>query len=375
MKKFLLSLMFLGMLCGISSADIVYSTSNGKIGLIKISSNASGDVVTFDGVKYSGSATNPFLTSYRDKDDVNYVLLINRLTSGDTVQRFTYNNLSSPFDPEAISLTDVTGTTAAAFSANGRSLYFATPSKLFDVSTETMTINRYYDCTPEDSKDISPEIKGVAVSGTRIFALVDSQTESNDALLVFDGQLKTNVKAFARWEGHNDMTSMVWISNGRLAFTRSSGVDLLSGSTFNEVVSTDYPVITLQSDTGEGFLYATQYQSDDVYIDTLTHYSAGAESEFSTVTVNASNSNLKLLRDDKILAAIMGDEIQFYNIEKGTLIKTFTSSVLGGNPVNMTTAYVGGTSDTSSKSSGCEVGSVGAIALMILGMTLKRNRK
>ena len=374
MKKFLLGLIFLGMLCGISSADIVYSTSDGKLGLIKISSNASGDVVTLDGVKYSSSATNPLLYSYRDKDDNNFVLLINRLDSGDTVRRFNFNNLSTPVDNEAISLTDVKGTTALAFSANGRSLYFATPSGLIDVSTETLKTNRVFDCTQKSSDDVKREVKGVEVSLSRVFALIDYQNESNDRLLMFDGQLKTDVEAFGQWEGHNDMTSMIGISNGRYAFARSSGVDVFSNSTFTKVVSTDYPVKALQSDTGHGILYATQNQSNDVYVDTLSHYSTEA-SNFSTVTVNASNSNLKLLRNDNILAAIMGNEIYFYNIEKGTLLKTFTSSQLGGNPVSMTIAHVGGTSDTSDKSSGCEVGSLGAAALMILGMMLKRNRK
>ena len=165
---------------------------------------------------------------------------------------------------------------------------------------------------------------------------------------------------------------MTWINNGRLAITRSNGVDIFSSNKFTEVLSTDYPVKTLQSDTGNGFFYATQYQSGSVYVDTLLHYAVGT-SNFSTVTVNASNSNLKLLRNDNILAAIMGNEIYFYNIEKGTLLKTFTSSQLGGNPVSMTIAHVGGTSDTSDKSSGCEVGSLGAAALMILGMMLKKN--
>ena len=371
MKKFLLSLIFLGMICGISSADIVYSTSNGKLGLIKISSNASGDVVNLDGVKYSGSATNSFISSYRDKDDNNIVILINHLTSGDTARRFNSNNLSSPVDNEEISLTGVKGATAAAFSNNGRSLYFATPSGVIDVSTETMTTNRSFDCTPKNSDDISPEIKGVVVNGNRVFALIDYQTESNDAVLIFDGQLKTDVEAYAKLEGHNDMTSMTWINSSRLAFTRSTGVDILSGSTFTKVVSTDYPVKTLQSDTGNGFFYATQNDSDGIYVDTLSHYSTGT-SNFSTVTVNASNSNLQLLRYDKVLAAIMGDEIQLYSIEKGTLLKTFSSSQLGGTPMNMTIAHVGGTSDTSDKSSGCEVGTVGAMALIILGMMLKR---
>ncbi len=376
MKKFLVSLIFLLMLfCGISSADIVYSTSNGKIGFIKISSNSSGDVITFDGVKYSGSVTNPFLSSYRDKDDNNYVMLIDRLDSGDTVQRFPFNDLSSPVDSEPIFLTDVKGTTATAFSNNGRSLYFATPSGLIDIDTDTMTMKRQFDCTPKTSDDVAREVKGVAINGNRVLALIDNQDdEYNDAVFMFDGQLNTGVEAFSSFEGiNNDMTSMTWI-NRRLAFTRSKGIDVLSGSTFTTVVSTDAPVKSLQSDTGYGILYATQSQSDDVYVDTLLHYTDDT-SDFSTVTVNTSSSNLQLLRHDKVLAAILGDEIRFYNAEDGTLLNTFTSSQLGGSPVSMTIAYTGGTSKSDSSSSGCEVGSVRTIALIFLGMTFKLKRK
>ena len=186
-----------------------------------------------------------------------------------------------------------------------------------------------------------------------------------------DGQITTNVKNAGSWEVVSSSKTVQFISNSRMAIGHAKGVNI--GST--KVASTDCPVVSLCSDSGDGLYYATQ--SDD--LSSVYHYSA-SKNESTELIKDVTGDNVRVYHTDyNTLTVIIGGEIQIYNMENDKLLKTFTASQLGGTPYNVAGAVAGGDSG-SSGSSGCNlvrgeglgVRSFLIPLLFILGISLRR---
>ena len=92
MRKILLAVTLTAMLCGVSSADMVYMTSSGNLGTIRI--NSSSDIEV-PGVQYTGTASSPFLTSYWNGSGTSLAIISRNATaSGDRAYVFNSDSLT-----------------------------------------------------------------------------------------------------------------------------------------------------------------------------------------------------------------------------------------------------------------------------------------
>lgn len=358
MKKFLLGLMIF---CMTSAAwgDVVYSTTDGKMGLIKISSATSLDL---RGVQFSATATNPIVGTYWDngKSRVAFVApTTDKTTSGDVFRRFDPDDLTKALDQNDTYLTGVYGTKKIGSVHSGHGIYFISGASIHEYDTNKLTLTRSYTFKSSDVIP-NPQAKDILVDSMRVYLLMDrGNITSGDSIQRFDGQIAEGTPEYLLWNTKVSADAMDWLSNGRIGIAHSQGVDILSGGNFQKIISADTNVKAVCKDTGDGFYYAT-LSGDNAAI---YHYLNGTRTQIF-VTNQVTDTSIKLLHDDNHnnLVAIIDSGIRIFNMGDMTQVASYTSSQLGGVPYSISKTTTSGESSSSS-SSGCEIFGLGFVII------------
>ncbi|MBQ7593112.1 MAG: hypothetical protein IJU48_02010 [Synergistaceae bacterium] len=375
-KKLFVSLMLVVMLCSASQADIVYTTSTGNLGLISISRSDETLNVSTPSVKYSGIGTNPLAASYWNGSEAR-LIVIDRTTdlttsSGDKAFSFNPSDLTSPFESQAVTLTGAYNIQSAISSYNGKSIFTASRENgsIIEFSTEDFERGHSYTYAPESGDTSTPKAISLLSDYHNIYALINVNS-NNSAAMKFDGQLKTDIEGYARINLEHEASSIGWLSNGRIAAAHTEGIDILEGSQFKRLLSSDEPVKTFCLDSGHGFYFATQKLSEDVYTCDLYHYDNESK-DVTPLLENKTGSSLQTIRDEgnNALAVIIGRKIYLYDMLNDNLVGEYDSSALNGEPVSVSVTYASG--DDGKRSSGCEVFGSGIILLTVCLFLVRR---
>lgn len=370
MKRVMLSLMILVMLCGISSAEFIYTTSEGDLGRIKL--NSSSDIEVWPEL-YSGNLSSPFLASYWNGNSTS-LMLVDRYAgvSGDKAYLFNPNSLTSYIQSRDIK--NVYGTNASAYSENGYSVFLAAGSVIYELSSSTFRVLNSYDCTRIISNDTySTEIVTLATNSQTIHALASAGDKQR--YIRFDGQLKERVDDFISSDVSADATAMVVTANSYPIIAHSSGVNIMrSNKKFSRLISSDYPVKAICSDQGSGMFYAEQYQDGENYENRICHF--GTFAEFTGLLIESSTPDITIIRDNEhkeMYAALTGGKIVIFMYTNDTVdvLANYHASDLGGSPVGIVTSTVSGYNANSS-SSGCDSVYAGMILLALIPFVLRR---
>lgn len=387
MKKVFESLIILLAFSSAACAHIVYTTENGSVGLITVESDTSVDVTAN---RYSGGE-NSIVASYWENNTSNgtgnsKIILItpksdsDTSVSGDTAVRFaSIETLSKPIDDadDPIVLEDSYGTPIICGTNSGGSVYLATNADLREYKTSDF---RHYN-TYTYSNDLlskNPEIKAVIKNDYRVYVLVALNNSSeNDLVIMLEGTLDLNSEYSSKWEVKSSKPShtMNFISDSRIVVGCDDGVYQTSNGFAVSLVSSDAPVVAICSDTGKGFYYITQSESEGVKTNSLYHYTTDNTDPAALITVEGNGAQLVRDQSHNVLAVMIGEQISLIKMEDDTVIQTYLSESLGGNPLSITTSSVSGNS--AETSSGCLISSTG-LALMaglLVALKIKKERK
>lgn len=368
MRKIFAGIVLALMICSCASADIIYSTEDGSLGVVRIPSQTSPDL---KGIQYEGDDDDTFLGSYWDGSS-SKVILVSRTTdyteSGDTALIFNPGNLASPVDSEPKILYGVYNTQAISGTNNGRGLYFASGRSIREFNTETFARERTYIRKTASDDEYQQTIKSVATSTYTVFGLVD-YTESKDRILMFDGQLRDDVQNFGWRTPELKISAMSYLNSGRLAVADDEGVSVLSGSSFVKLVSSDYPVVALCTDNDQGFYFAEEDDDGTVFV---KHFTGKDNEEAETLYSEVSESECRLAADNDtgVLGVIIAEKLLIFSMEDDTLTGEYDSSDLGGTPRHIVNGTASG--DSSSSSSGCNAFGTG---MLLLGCALLMKRR
>lgn len=371
MRKFLLTLVMLTALCGISSADMVYMTSTGNLGTIKI--NSSSDIEA-PGIQYTGALSSPFLTSYWNGSSTSLAIISrNATSSGDRAYVFNPNNLTNY--SYSADIEGVYGTDGAGYAESGYSIFLMAGSRIYEVETGNFEVKNSFDCTRVISADgYDTEIDSISVGAQTIHVIASAGGKQR--YIRFDGQLKEGVNYFISSDVSEGASVVLSTSNSIPVIGHSTGIDAMDNSRkFYRLISSDYPVKAMCPDNSNGFFYATQYQDGGSYVNTIMHSAQGTQ--FTPITATSASSNIKLLRDNKNpeTFAVMTDESVIICTYKDwkTSTREYPASALGGTLSGIASATVSGY-DGNSSSSGCNVAGMGLVALGIMLLTRRVKR-
>lgn len=370
-RKILTALLIVLSLFGVSQADIVYTTSEGNLGIIPII--ASYDV-SAPSIQYRSSITEPMLSSYWNGTSTNIILIDrNKTASGDRAYIFNPEDMTN--FAKSSDLAGVHGAEHAAYADNGRSIFLTAGSSIFDVDTSLLAVRNSFDCLNVYSNDnFGTSISNIAVGYNSISVL--TETGEIRKLLRFDGQLKKGVSYFFSADVHPE-TSCLSIVNTVILFGHSEGVDGLNVfDQIERVLSTDYPVVALCPDEDKGFYFATlRTDSSGTGYTFLVAHSANTEEvqKLEPVTINSSLPTIKLIRDTGFnsLAIMTAEGILIFDMKTGLQTAGFNTTALGGQPTGIAAAAVSGSSNKSG-SSGCNSLGTGLVLTALIGMMIKR---
>ena len=360
-RKLTLSLTILLLLCGVSYADFIYTTENGTLGALRISSLNEIEQST----EYYSNISYPLLTAYWNSSNTGIMLLDRYATdSGDKAYIFSPSSLTEC--SRSADIPGVYGADFAGYAESGYSIFLASGPTIYDVDTSSFNVRNSFDCTEVISQDsYDTEIYGLTVDSSYIHVLAKAGDSTNYIRL--EGQLKREgVRAFISRDVSPDTYLVISSSSNLAAVCHSSGIDLMDRSgRFQRVLSTDYPVKAICPDNSGEFFYAEQIQNGSKYTNTIYH--SARNSYFIPVTIESSSPNIKLIRDTshaEFFAAMTDEQIMVLMYSNGTTSTwEYTASTLGGKPWGITTASVSGYNPHSS-SSGCSLG--GALILFAL---------
>lgn len=352
LRKFTLSLVILLILCGVSHADFIYMTEEGKLGTLRI--NSSYDIETPSAIS-GRTISSPLLTSYWTGSDTN-LLLIDRYGSDSGDRGYIFNPSALENFKESHDIPGVYGTEFAGYSESGYSIFLTAGTKIFEVSTSSFTIKNSFDCERIMSRDgYETEICTLHVDSSTIQVLLKAGDSIKYAR--FDGQLKSNVKSFLSADMQPGAAVIMSTYTSRPFVGHSAGIDTMrNNGKFYQLISTDYPVKAICPDEGSGMFFAEQQTSGDKYINTIWHYLPSGTSYFTPFETESSSPNIKLLRDTsnkETFAAMTNEKIIIVTYKNGlTATREYSASALGGTPAGITTATVAGY-DPNKSSSGC----------------------
>ena len=346
MRKIVLAFMFVIVLCGISSADVAYTTTDGKLGLITIQGSKSADL---KGIQYDTGKENPIVGAYWDKGESKLLVITSEEESYDHAVRFSPSNSLNAIDSQPKILTGVNNATRILSASSGNGVLFVYGSTVQEFHTDNLeSTDRFYTY----SDDV--EIKDALVIGIGVYVLVD------DYLLLFDGQLKEGTKNYTQWALAEGSETMSYISGTKIAIGNKTGIQVL-GSTLIDLLVTNIPVKTICADNSSGFYYVTQDISGDVYQNVLCHYTGATTNEI----LKFNGERVKVLRDSShnVLAAIVDGNIQLYDMADDTLIAEYDAATLGGEPFELAKSTSSG--DTPKNGGSCNISGVGAFLLLM----------
>ena len=386
MKKIFLSFMILSMLCASASAHIIYTTQEGKLGLIKV--NGTGvNSIDLSGTQYAGGGKGSVVAPYWENNTSNgagnsKIILItpkesgDTSVSGDTAVRFSSSeSLSNPIDEKPINLTGTYGTPVICGTRSGGSLYLATGATMREYKTKDFSLYNSYTYASSDSAP-NPEIKSVIKNDANVYVLVGlgntkiktGTNFSNDVVVQLEGTFKSPVAREIKTSSDAyTMDFLDFLSDTKIAVGCEDGVYHLQSSSTTSLVSSDAPVIALHQDTGSGFYYATVSSDQNVR---LYHYTTSNTKPEAFLTASGDKAKTKIIKDSEynVLGVITSDEISIITMSNDTY-KTFNSTVLGGVPISIAaSSTTGNSADTSS---GCMIGGAGLALMAALIFTLR----
>lgn len=371
MKKILALILIFSAFTGVSHADIVYTTSDGNLGAIPITSRTE---IGTPSIQYRRAAADPLVGSYTVGTSP-YVMVVERASDnafGDTALIFSASDLTAP--SSSVTLTGVHNTKTFAGSYNGRSLFFASDGNTsiveFDTSSIDIPINMYTYVQDSADEEYEPEFLDMSVGRTYIFALFRA-TPDKVELFAFDGQIKEGVKKTRRAAIRSDATSLAALNSNRYAVGADEGVSVANINSIRAIVSTDYPVTAICRDKDSGLYFAEQSESGDVY---LWHSSYNGDNVKLVASLQGT-SDCQLLRHSSynILAAMIGDSIYLYDMSDDGLLASFSASELGGTPLNIAESNPDH-DDGKSSGSNCNMSCMGLMLAGVFGFALRRKR-
>ena len=360
LKTFSAAIIMFMLLSVASWADIIYTTSDGVLGSIVIIS--SSDIVE-PSIEYRSGIDEPYLSAYWNGNGTNVMLIDPYKTeSGDRAYIFSPTSLASP--SESRDIAGVYGTYLSGYANNGRSLFMAAGSKIFEVKTSDFAVVNSYDCRKILSSDGNDtEIVSVLVDNDYVHVIVGSDNARK--FVRFDGQLKDNVKYFISADVSADASCLFKLSNTVLMGCQPGIMSLGSNGKFVQYISSDATVVSMCEDDEERFYYAMKESSDQTYTFTVTNIqNSSLRTKFARREILSNYPYIKMMRDrDKNVLAIMtGEGISFFDIQSGRNLRNFTASELGGRPFGMVMSSVSGY-DSSSSSGGCQASGAGVLVL------------
>ena len=372
MKRIFAAIIILSALIGVSHADIVYTTSEGSLGVIPVTS-----IVSIDrpALRYSGLGEDILVGSYTVGSNP-YVMVVDRASenaAGDTALVFKASDLTSP--TERVTLNGVYNTKTFASSYNGRSIFFASQENAsiveFDTSSIDIPINVYTYTNTSEDEEYEPELIDISIGTSQIFALFRAAPDEVE-LFLFDGQLKEGVKNTNRGIIRNDATGLASLASNRAAIAAEEGISIANNTTIYTLVSTDYPVKSICRDSGNGLYYVEQSEAGDV---NLYHY-YNDNYRITKIDSMQGTSDCKLVRDSdyNILAAMIGDSIYLYSMTDDELLASFDSSRLGGIPLNITVSHAEYDNGSSSNSN-CSVSGLGGMMMSVFVFGVLRRKR
>ncbi|MBQ7155018.1 MAG: hypothetical protein IJR85_05645 [Synergistaceae bacterium] len=366
MRKFFVSVMILLALSAGAYADVVYSTEDGSLGVVRITSQGSADL---RGIQYKGNDDNTLLGSYWDGDD-SRIILVSRTTdytaSGDTALIFNPADMSEPLDTTPKVLNGVYNAKMMTGTYNGRGLYFVSGSSVREFSTETFKRVRTYTCKPDSGDTQAPPVKSLAVSRYTVYLLTE-RANSGDVVMMFDGQLRDDIEDFRQRTAPSGSSAMAVLSNSLMVIAHDTGVDGLSTSGFYEIVSRDCQVNAICPDNDKGFYFAEE--SNDGTTTYLKHYNKNGT--LSVIRTENEAGDCQMIYDDSdgVMCVVFGGKLLVYRTKDDVLIGEFGSSELGGNIRHVASGVVKG-ADTSDNG-GCNFSGLG----MLLAVSLLFRRR
>ncbi len=392
MKKIFVSLVILMMSCGVAAANIVYTTAEGGLGMIQISSSSSADVtgVTYNGE--AGSIAAPYWENNTSNGTGNSKIIFitpvesnDPELSGDTALRFASSSkLTTPLDNEdkPIILENTYGRPIVASTNGGASLYLATGATVREYDTENFKIRNVYSYKSDDISP-NPEIKGVLTTDYRVYVLVARNiTVSADLVLSLNGLLTLNTENVEKWElpfTDSRAHTISLLSSSRIAVGCDDGVYVTTKSKTTQLVSTDIPVVAICKDTGKGFYYILQSEdADGTKTNSLYHYEENQEP--AALLTGITGNSAQLIKDPKykVIAALIGEEIALINMEDDDVFEIYTATelggtVAGGTPISAAASSSSGNS--ASSSSGCQLTGAGLVLILAMLTKLQFRRK
>ena len=371
MRKILAALIFIAALSGTSWANVLYTTDNGKLGIIGVQGVLSIDAPA---VQYDGIGNNAFVASFWNGDESRVIVLdraTGDTTSWDKVFIFKSSSLSEPLKGSGNFLEGIRSTQAAVSAVSGGGLFIASRenASIVQLDTDNLKYVRSYAYKTE-SGDSTPHMQGVLVNYRYIYGLLEAG-EAKSVFFRFDGQLKEKVAGTFKVGFPQEAASMTWLSGSRIAAAVSSGVGLLGSDGFYSLVSTDQPAKSLCPDNGDGFYFTTQTEEDGAYTSTLYHYS----SDETTEICSEQGKGCQLLGiGNGMLAAVLGEKILICDSSNGATLEEFDSDTLGGVPVYACVRYISGEKSDSSNGS-CTLSGAGIFMLLAFAGIAVKCRK
>ncbi|MBQ9418880.1 MAG: hypothetical protein IJU31_00730 [Synergistaceae bacterium] len=357
MKKFAVIAFMLMMVCGAASADVVYTTANGDLGLVEITKSSSTVTATNKGTQYESKIPGATISSFWENNTSNgngnsKLILVSpdvspdNNVSGDRAYIFSASSLSKPDDEEPVILTGTFGTPKIVKTETGNTLYAASDDALREYMTSNFTVRQSYTPTSKDlGITTDPKIKDLIIDTGTICALIERNATSGDVLMYFSGALEKGSQITIKHPAH----AINFVNSG-IAVGHDSGVVLVSGSASKDVEGITGAVTAICRDTSAGFYYV-------VSGDGLYHYDGEKTTTSSALT---SGNGTLLNAGDNVLAAIIGDNLELINMENDNTIATLNVAPTS-IAVRTATGQSGG-----SGGSGCNLGGVGIILMMSL---------
>ena len=374
MKKIFTAFILAIMLTSTAWANLVYTTSNGKLGIINTQNVKS---ILSPVVQYSNLGSHTFAVSYWNGNESRLMAIkrtTDKKTSGDTVIVFKSANLSEPIKASSDVLTGVYNTQSVVNTYNGRGLLLASRenASIMELSTSDFSYMKSYVYDDYNEDMTTPHTQGVLVNYSSIYGLFDIG-KGNSVLMRFDGQLREHVEGSFKVSFDQETQCVSWLSGSRVAVGTSEGVGVVGKNGFDMLVTTDQPVKAVCNDKSSGFYFITQEESGDKYVSTLYHYT---NDQITTLTEGeiGADCTLASLNSNTTLAAIIGEKILIYDTSNDSLLKEFDSDALGGVPVSLAYRYTSGEKSDSS-SGNCNISYAGIILLLTFAALKTRHIK
>ena len=375
-RKFFVSILLVCLLACSAQANIVYTTTQGRMGLIKISEALSTDIQPG---KYSG-ASGSFAAHFYNEDGTSLIALIEpetnaRASSGDKAYIFNASDLTSPIYDKPKILTGAYNTRSAAYSDNHRGLFFASSlngeARVSEFNTENIELVRDFTYTASSDNAF---MSTVLVNNSSVYCLVNKASEQDSMFIRFDGQLKDDIEGYATISAVYDSELIAFGKDSRILLGHSDGIDTVKDNKFVTMLSADNPVKAICRDNEGGFYFITQ---SDTGQQTLRHYTGNVLTASKLASGNGSTCKAIYYDKDgtKFAAFIMNDRIMIYDPDDDSLIKEFTSSELGGAPFSIASCTAN-TDSNKDSSNGCNATGAGLVSMLLAGIVLiHKNRR